>query len=167
MSYSERSTLLTWVPRIASLATALLTAYFVWPFIYQDDPRSAATVIGIIGFIAGSVGRRLSRRLLRSYLTGRPIRFRLQFRTREVVQATVTYLTIGFVGLVSFHAITTGSISAGFRMASTDVKVMARCPHKPGAVASFIARGPSESALVGVMSFIGHDVAAEVCRNRS
>lgn len=157
-----------WRSRIAwALAglAAVLTGHFIAKSMDSATPVNATTFGAAVAFAVTWAVRMLFGLYEQHRMNGKIV---FEFRTPDLLiigKRIVIAVAVVYLGLAGFHFLTTGDPGAGFRMATTDVKVAARCPHKPATVAGFIARSDFESFTAAFASFWGENVPKYVCEN--
>lgn len=64
-----------------------------------------------------------------------------------------------YAALVIFHSVRSGSLSLGFQMTASDIRVASKCPAEVGTVASFVTRSQGESRLLALGSLLAFGMA--------
>jgi hypothetical protein len=120
-----------------------------------------SVVLGVVSIIslwfiwASRQGSRITN-VRYGYTTGR-------ISPAGIAKQILIFLAIAFVLLVGFHWFNGSQLTGAPRMAFSDFKVAAKCPHKPATVLRFIQRSPMESMGLGFVAMMGEDWVSEIC----
>lgn len=96
----------------------------------SQNPRVIGAVAGIGGFGVGGVVLIAVREWRRSRIPGYIPRFSIHIDGGNLIRGPVIGLVVLLLGLAAFHAVVTGSLGAGLRMTTEDLRVAVKCPQK-------------------------------------
>jgi len=113
-----------------------------------DDPRILGAVAAAAGFATYAIVVRLWVEVKRPRFARSGPLVRLQLDLRKNATWVVKAVALVYAMLVIFHAATSGSLSLGFQMTTSDIRLATSCPTNVGTIDSFVIRSAGESNLL-------------------